>query len=155
MIGLQLFQGMSQASSIRQQAEYQKRMSDINARYAEMKAREAILSGEQEATSYGQKIRKFAGSQRAALAAQGIDIGRGDAARIIEETRLSGSQNVAKIRSNAFRESLGFISESQELERRGRMGKVFADVEANQTMLGAGIRAGMTAYQAFGRSKGD
>lgn len=154
MAGLQLFQGFAQAAAIRQQAEYQSRMNDINARYAEMKAKETISIGEEEAVKYGKKVRGFVGSQRATLAAQGIDIGTGDAAKIIEETRLSGSQNVAKIRSNAFRESLGFISESQELERRGRMGRSTAAFEANQTLLAAGIRAGMTAYQAFG-SKGD
>lgn len=153
MAGLQLYQGFMQSSAIRQQAEYARRMTEINGRRADMAARDAILRGEAEAVKYGQKVSGFVGSQKAALAAQGIEISTGDASKLIEETRLAGSQNVAKIRMNAFRESLGIQVEQVEAERRARWGSISAEFEAGQTMLGAGLRAGMTAYQAYSSYK--
>ena len=148
MGGLQLAQGIGQANALNAQGEYQKAMSEINARNAEIMARKRLEKGEEEAKLYGQKLNQTVGTQRVSYAAQGVDIDDGSAAEIQKQTFEIGADDIEQLRNNAFLEAMGYKSQAQDIRRQGDMALVGARTAASQTILGAAIGAGQTMASA-------
>lgn len=139
------FLGSAQsADQQRKEAEYSKRLARINQKRMEMMATESVKQGEKDAASYGHKVKAMTGSQKAALAAQGIDISFGSAEKVIEDTQTMGSDAINTIRNNAFREALGYKLKGQEEVRMAEMGQSAANQRSNLTLLTGAIQAGQT-----------
>ena len=141
LAGLSLFSSMEQAKSMQAQGEFADRMSKINARRAVLMGKDAILRGERESQKYAGQVKQTLGSQRAALAAQGIDISSGSAAEITQESRLFATENVAKIRNNAFREAMGYEIQAEQESLSGFMAKSSAESQARSTLISGGFQA--------------
>lgn len=71
-------------------------------------AQDARVRGELEAQDFSGRVRQLAGQQRAVLAANGVQVGAGTAADIVQETHDVGQLDALTIRTNAAREALGF-----------------------------------------------
>lgn len=125
----------------RAEGAYTQRMSRINARRAEIMAEDTIKKGDQEASNYGKKVKELTGSQKASLAAQGIDLGFGTAADIISVTEEQGADNIKAIKNNAFREAMGYKTKASDERIAGDFGKSMSDVKANLTILSGGLDA--------------
>lgn len=139
--GVQLFGAYAQSETIKAEGAYQQRMSRINARRSEMMAEETLKKGAEEAKDYGKKVKELTGSQKALMAAQGIDLGFGTALDIVETTQVQGSENIQKIKNNAFRESLGYKTRAAEERIAGDFGKKMSDSKATLTLLSGGLQA--------------
>ena len=106
-----------------------------------LKAEDALRRGQSEADKFSTQAAKMMGSQRATLAAQGIDIDSGSAAAVQSETRGFLAEDVETIKTNAFMEALGF-------ETQGQITAIGERNEAQQTL----IVGGMSALGDFSKS---
>lgn len=103
------------------QGAYEKGMYDQNAKYAEQQAADAIQIGQE--TSYKQQagVRSLVGSQRAALAAQGIEIDSGSALDVQLESIGLGEKDRLEILNNAAREAWGYKVQAQDYTNKGNL----------------------------------
>jgi hypothetical protein len=131
----------SQAEAQKLQGDYAKSRFDTNARLAEMQGEDAIRRGDKEADQRIRQVSQVKGSQRVALAAQGIDIDSGSAAQVQGDTAKQGAEDVATIRGNAWREAWGYRAQAQDMRGQGEMAFRGSRVEASNTLLTGGLKA--------------
>lgn len=86
-------------------AQTNARIQDLNAQIADWQAKDTIARGDKAAGAARLKSRQLKGSQRAALAANGVDLGFGSALDILNDTDLFGEIDAETIRDNAAREA--------------------------------------------------
>jgi len=97
-----------QADAQKKQAEYQAQVAANNAQIEKWQRSSALQKGEQEASRALQEQSQLLTSQRAALAANGVDVTQGSALDVLATTRFLGAQEQAAIQSNAAREAWGY-----------------------------------------------
>ena len=127
-------------------------MYAFNAQFYDIQAQDAIRRGDVEAIKYGQQARKFQGSQKAMLAAQGIDVSSGSALDIQNETSRIAVEDMRNIRNNAWREAFGFKAQAEQANIQGNMAYSTAQVQAKQTMVAGGISSisqGLKGYADY------
>lgn len=83
-----------------------------NARIADVQAQDALMRGETEVQRQNMRTRQLKGTQRAAMAAAGLDITEGSALNILTDTDVMGDYDAAMLRANAEREASGYRSEA-------------------------------------------
>lgn len=96
--------GVNQANSYR----YQAKMQDRNAALDRNAAQDALARGRVEEERQGRRTQQLVGQQRAAMAANGIEVDFGSAASLQDDTRMIGFEDAQTIRENAARESKGY-----------------------------------------------
>lgn len=140
-LGLQGAAGdFTKAGAINRQGEFTQSMYDANARIAEMQGQDAIRRGDKEASNLKKASKRMIGTQRAALAAQGIEIDSGSAADIQTDTAELAAQDVLTIKNNAWREAWGYRVQANDLRGKGKYAKAAAENEAASTMLTGGLK---------------
>lgn len=147
MMFLSMANALNQSEGQRSAGAYSERMSQLNAARAEAQAADATKRGETEAIRFQSKISGMAGSQRASLAAQGIQVDSGSAGDIIKQTYEIGAEDAQTIRNNSFREAMGFKSQASESLIQGKLAKAGADQQASYTLIGGGMQALSYAQQ--------
>jgi len=150
IVGAQVFGGFAQGRAQQVEAEYNERMSRINAARAEVMAEDTIKKGNQEAREYGKKVKALTGAQKATLAAQGIDLGFGTPLDVVAVTEDQGAKDVQQIKSNAFREAMGYKTKASEIRETGKFGRAMGDVNAALSLLGGATRGA----QSYSSNKG-
>ena len=117
---------------------------------AELEAADSIARGEKEAAALRTKTRMLVGSQRAAAAAGGVDVNRGDIADIQTETEKLGAIDEATIKSNAYREAFGHKVEAQNYGSQGAYTGIAARTGVRNTILTSGYQfAAQTARDFY------
>lgn len=109
------------ANSAESQGTYEKSVYDQNAKYAEQQAADAVDIGQEAEYRHRAGVRGLVGSQRAASAAQGIEIDSGSALDVQLESVGIGELDALTIRNNAAREAWGYKVEAADLRNRGKM----------------------------------
>lgn len=122
-----------------EQADYQNRMSRMNAQFAELQKRQALKIGEEKAQRYTEQVNSLIASQKTAYASSGIDISTGTAMKVMEETRNLGLEDAMNIRNNAFLEAMGFQHEQNQWLTRAQQARQAGQVAGFQTLLGGGL----------------
>jgi hypothetical protein len=138
----------SQSEAIKAQGQYQSNQLDFNAKLSDIQAKNALDRGSKNATSLKRRAKVLAGSQRAAAAAQGIEVGSGSAADIQADTATFSNQDAQEIRNNAWREAWGYNVEAMNLRSQARMARSGSEFAAKQTLLTGGIQAANYGMQA-------
>lgn len=123
------------------QADYQRRMSEVNARLAETQAKDTIARGEKAAKNVKKDTRKLIGAQRASLAAQGINVDSGSALEVQAETAGLGAEEELRVRNDAWRTAWGFRAEAIDYRSRGEMAAMAGRREARNTLITGGMSA--------------
>lgn len=137
-----------QSDAIRQEGKFISAMARINERRANIEAEDALKRGESEAQRYGEKVRQVIGQQRTGYAAQGVALDSGSVQAVIEDTQLAGQQDVDTIRTNAFREAMGYRAQAQDYAMRGRMARSSARAQAGATLLAGGMASAKEVAKA-------
>ncbi len=78
--------------------------NEVIAGYA---AKDALRRGEEEAQKVQRQARMLKGSQRASMAARGLDLQEGTPAQLLDETDFFASMDAATARTNARNEAWG------------------------------------------------
>jgi hypothetical protein len=144
---------ISQSNAYQAQGQYDKYLSEINSRLADQQFQQVIKKGEEEATAYSKKVKGLAGSQKAALAAQGIDVGSGSAAEIQKETMIMGAEDAMKIRNNAYQEAFGYKVQAINTRSQGNFDSMTAGFKSRQTLLSGGMQAAGEFAESYGKWK--
>lgn len=148
---------MTQSQALEAQGKYQKQQAETNARLAEMQAEDSIKRGDKAAGRYKASVSQAIGKQRAALAAQGIDVNSGSASEVQAETARIGTEDVMTIKNNAWREAWGFKVSALNSRSEGAMAELAGKNAADATLLSGGLAAlGHVAkggYEFFGNTK--
>lgn len=125
----------------RAQDRYQRSASGLNMRMANLQAEDATRRGDVEASRLKKDAQRLQGSQRAAYAGQGVDVGSGTAALIQDETGTLGEMDAVIARNNAWREALGYRVEASDIASRSRMQTAASRFERRSTILTGGMNA--------------
>jgi hypothetical protein len=131
----------TRAASTRAQAKYEKFRYDQNAKLAELQAIDALKRGERAASTIQMRTKQTIGSQRAALAAQGIEINADTAADIQADTKLYGDFDAIEVKNNAWREAFGYKMQALSFTQSGEMARSAGEFAANQTIAAGGMSA--------------
>lgn len=96
------------ARSVRRNADLQAFMAEMNAKGSERQAQQAFLRRDKEIAALGVKTGRLKSSQRAALAANGLDLSEGNAVEILADTELMKEVDKSQIEQNAIAEAWGY-----------------------------------------------
>jgi hypothetical protein len=138
------YSAQSQKSSL----ELQANLADINARMSESTAQQTLLTGQREEQKSRIATANLKGTQRASMAANGIDLGEGSAAQVLTSTDVLGEVDANTIQANAVRSAWGFRTQAvnqtnQALMSRASAGAINPGQAAFSSLLGsAGSVAG-------------
>lgn len=103
-----------------------------NARLAGWQAEDAIDRGEAGAFQVQQRGAQMKGSQRAAMAANGVDLGVGSALQVITDTDYLASVDATTVANNAAREAWGYRIQQAQYGAKGVNNLTAAgDIEKN------------------------
>lgn len=143
--GASVAQGYGQSQAIKAQADHDARMAGVDASMSRMQADDARRRGEIAASQVGAQTRRLIGAQRAASAANGVEVDRGSELVIQEETKALGAMDALTIRNNAFLEAQGHRGNAQRESSAARWIRMQGQARANDTLLTGGLRAFRTA----------
>jgi hypothetical protein len=139
--GSSLASNISQSGAVRSQGLFQKQQSDMNARISEMRATDAIERGNAAASAKIKQGKQVIGAQRAALAAQGIDIGVGSALEIQYDTKRIAEMDAITIKNNAWQEAWGYKVQALNDTASGNFQNSAANFASNNMLLTGGLNA--------------
>ena len=140
------------AQGLRQYGDYQQDAYKMNARLAQVQARDAIFRGQQAARRYGEQAAKFLGTQRVRAAAQGISVSEGSPAELQAETVRISMMDALQIENNAWREAMGYRAQAAGELAKGAMARARAQTLATETLT---TRAVQIAGNVMGRYQGE
>lgn len=89
-------------------AESDASLLELNASISDTQAKMAIASGQREEQNLRLKSGQLKGRQRASLAAGGVDLGVGSAAKVLATTDYMTEVDAGEIRANAARAAFGY-----------------------------------------------
>lgn len=141
-IGLTVAGGVTGAYGQYQAGQHNQKLMDANAQIADWQAQDALDRGKDEAAKHRSAVRRMVGSQRARLAAQGIDIESGSALDLQLDTARLGELDALTIENNAAREAWGYRVQAQDYRTRGAI----ARYEGKQAAVGTLLTTGGKAY---------
>lgn len=154
LAGSQLGGAFSQSQALKTQGEFDQFQAETNARFAEIQAEDIIRKGDVEAREHQKKVRLSVGAQRAALAAQGIQVDSGSAFDLQRELAETGVLDTLTIRNNAFRQAFGFEQQAISDRFQGRFDRSASDFKSRSTLITGGLSAVGTGLSGFDKKKG-
>ena len=109
-----------QATAALEQGTYEKAIDDTNASMAARQAADALSVGGLKANQELGQTRQVMGAGKAALAAQGVDVGTGSAVDVGKNTMQLGELDALTIENNAARAAWGFDVEAGDYTMKGQ-----------------------------------
>lgn len=100
------------ALSTQQNLKFQADMDAINARLSESNSETALIQGQRQAQSSMLHTAQIKSTQRASMAANGIDLGSDTATNILTTTDVMGEIDKNTIESNAVKAAWGFKTQA-------------------------------------------
>jgi hypothetical protein len=132
-------------------ANTQAGVSRNNAQIAEWQAQDAILRGSRSASVSRMRSNQLKGTQRAAMAANGVDLGQGSALQILSDTDYFGEIDALTIKDNAAKEAWalrnqagGFTAEANLMQSRADKEKPW--LAAGTSLLGSAGKVASSWY---------
>lgn len=138
------------------QGRWARETAEFDSRMMELQAQDAERRGNIAANRTRAAGRRIIGSQRAALAAQGVDVSTGSAVDVQEDTAYQAELDAQQITANAWREAWGLRTQSQERLFQGRTAEMAGKQTAAATALTGGLRmvqGSLTAASAWNSGK--
>lgn len=132
-----------QSETAKDQARYQSKVAENNAKVAEWQAADAKERGDQAAAQVRRKYAALQGTQAATLASRGLDISEGSANAMLTDTDFFGDYDQRQTRANAAREAYGYKVRAGNFQ--GDAAAYMARSDAENPLL-SGALAGTAAY---------
>lgn len=134
-----LFQGYGAL----QQGKYEAAVARNNAKMETEAARESIRVGGVEREKFWRDIGRVKGQQNASMAANGIDLGFGTAARVQDDTQALANKDAGELYRNIEERTKGhvvnasnFVSEAKAAKYRGKTAMIGSVFGAASSLLG-------------------
>lgn len=130
----------------------QANLADINARIAELGAQSALLQGQQQVGALTLNAGRLKSRQRAALAANGVDLGEGNAVEIQASTDIMKTIDADTLEANAVRTAWGMRTQAtnyqnEALAARATAGAISPGMSAVSSLLGSAGSVASSWYQ--------
>ena len=123
------------ANAQRQAGKASQRIAEWNADVAGKQADDAIARGRETERRQRIGIRQTIGTQRAAFAAQGVEVDDGSALEVAQDTAALGELDLMTIRNNAAREAWGYRVGESDYRYKGTMANITGNQQAAGTIL--------------------
>lgn len=125
-LGGQLFGSFYSAKSQKAQLEAQAAMAETNARISELGAKSALMAGTKNVAMRTLQAGQLKSQQRAALAANGVDMGVGSAAELTAGTDILKEIDVNQIEANALSQAWGYRTQATDQRNQALMARAQA-----------------------------
>lgn len=140
-------QAKGEQAALRAEAQVQAN----NAQLAEWQAEDAVSRGELAAGEVLQRGGQIKGQQRAAMAANGVDLGYGSALQVITDTDYLTAIDATQVQQNAAREAWGYRMQGRQATDRSNAANRGADqvrpwLSAGTSLLTSATAAAKTWY---------
>ncbi|MHB1371978.1 MAG: virion core protein, T7 gp14 family [Pseudomonadaceae bacterium] len=140
------------AKSTKRQLQFEAAMADINARISELGARSALDQGQKEIASLTMQAGRLKSSQRAAMAANGVDLGEGNAAELQASTDIMKEIDKNTLEANAVKNAWGYRTQganyqSEAMMKRGTAGGISPLMAGASSMLTGAGQVASSWYQ--------
>lgn len=132
------------------QAKVYEQQADID----RMAAVDAQAQGDRETERMLWRTRQALGSQRAAIAANGLDASFGTPNELLGETAYFGAMEQADTRLNAARQAWGYQVSATNAGNKAEYSRWAGKTQGATTLLGSLFQAGSMASGGFGGGKG-
>jgi len=153
LAGLQLASGYFAAENIKQTAELNRDINNMNAEFALLDAYDAEVEGYSQSAKYQASVDATLGTQQAELAAADIDVNYGSASSIQAETRFIAEVNKMEIIHQAENKSLGYEREARDFQIGGSLAYAKSKGDIFAARLGAVTSAARTGLSGYRRSR--
>jgi len=110
-----------QSKAAKSAAKYEAAVADSNAKVAEFKAQDAQDRAQVDAENIGRQQAAMRGKQKAAIAANGIDLSSESAGSILNATDFYGLQDQKTAVDNGGREAWGYRTQSANYRTEAQM----------------------------------
>jgi len=139
------------AKAQKYQLQSQAIMADTNARIAELGAQSALNQGQAEVGNLTLQAGKLKSAQRATLAANGVDLGEGNAAEIQASTEIMKEVDKNTVTANALKSAWGYRMQAtnfqnEALTARGTAGAMSPWMSGAGTLLGSAASVASNWY---------
>lgn len=168
--GLAAYSAYQQGQAGKQQAQYQQQVAAINEQtaqrnraLAEANARYTESAGAGQMDDRARRVRQVVGSQRAAIASNGLLVNEGSGLDLTDDTAELGGLAISEIRDNAARGAQGYriagvnaSGEATAASLRGQAYSAAGNDAARAGMIGAGstiLGGGVQAYDRWDRMR--
>jgi hypothetical protein len=126
-------------------------IDEINARIAEASARSALSAGQRQVQSIQLQTAQIGSAQKAAQAANGIDLGTGSAAEVRASSSVMGQFDEATAAANAVRAAWGYRTQETSYQNEAVFKRAGADaisptIGAAASLLGGAGRVASNWY---------
>lgn len=128
------------AEGLRKYGEYQQDVYKLNARLAEVQARDALFRGREAQKRYAEEASKVMGTQRVRAAAQGVSLASGSPAELQAEAMRASMMDVLQIENNAWREAMGYKAQAAGALAEGAMRRAAAESQAMSTLTTRAVK---------------
>ncbi|MDZ7918514.1 hypothetical protein [Rhodoferax sp.] len=129
-------------------------IADINARMAESTAQGTLLTGQREEQKATSPYANLKGTQRANLAANGVDLGVSGGRNILTTTDVMGQIDANTIQANAVRSAWGYRAQAANFTNqangaRSTTGAINPGMAAFTSLIGSAgkVAAGMVRHE--------
>lgn len=147
-LGLSGISSLASYDSIKTDSKFESDQHLFNAGLADRAAKDAIRRGEKQVDDIRRRTKQLVGEQRAAFAAQGIDVGDGSAIDLQEDSNYWGAYDEMQTRNNAFLESYGMKMQALNLRSQAKATELSGDYKARLTLISGIADMGTKAAKA-------
>jgi hypothetical protein len=109
------------ATAATRQADFEATLLEQNADLADQQAEDALVRGKSAEYKQQAQVRGLIGSQRAAIAASGVDIGTGSALDVQLDAAGLGEIDRTQIKNNAMLEAWGYKAQAADYRNRAKL----------------------------------
>lgn len=141
---------VQQGKAAAQAARFNSKVADMNAEIAERQARDALERGKLEEQKKRTQVQQVLGRQKAAMAANGVDVGFGSPLDTLVDTATLGEVDALTIRSNAAREAYDYRVRGANGRAQAGLDRMNADASETAGYLGAAGTLLTGGAKAFG-----
>lgn len=106
-----------------QAGKYQAKVANMNAAQADRNAQNALIAGNEKESRLKMQVGRTIASQRAAEAANGVDVDIGSAVDIANSSQLEGAADAATLHWQAMQEAFGYSQEAWSDRANAKMAK--------------------------------
>lgn len=135
------FSAQSQKSNLKFQAD----MAEISARMSEQSAQSALNQGQRQAGAISMRAGQIKSGQRAALAANGVDLGTGNAAELQASTDIMKQIDMSTAEANGIRAAFGYRAQSVNYQNEAMLKRSSAESVSPFGAMATSLLGGATA----------
>lgn len=148
--------GASYAEAMaRIQGDVVRQTAKVNAQIADMGAESVLHQGDQQVASLTLKAGQMKGAQRAAMAANGIDLGEGNAVDVLASTEIMKEIDKNQITSNAIRSAWGYRTQGVAAQIEGNTQAVNIEIRGRNEAAGIRTQGAQDLFQIQTRAASD